>query len=88
MPLHPTKYAEMLSQKMQKSKAKVWLINTGWSGGSYGVGERMSLKVTRALITAALIGSSKRQVKYFASFWIEAIPIVWFGVLLLLYNLF
>ena len=41
---------------MQKSNAKVWLVNTGWSGGSYGVGKRMSLKVTRALITAALKG--------------------------------
>ena len=56
MPLHPTRYAEMLSSKMQEAGVKVWLVNTGWSGGSYGVGKRMSLKVTRALITAALNG--------------------------------
>ena len=56
MPLHPTAYAEMLSDKMRKSGANVWLINTGWSGGPYGVGKRMSLKYTRAMITAALNG--------------------------------
>ncbi len=56
MPLHPTKYAEMLSMKMKDAKVNVWLINTGWSGGAYGVGKRMSLKYTRALITAALNG--------------------------------
>jgi len=41
---------------MEESGAKVWLINTGWSGGAYGVGERMKLKYTRAMITAALEG--------------------------------
>lgn len=56
LPLHPTKYAEMLGQKMSESGAKVWLINTGWSGGSYGVGSRIKLKYTRAMITAALNG--------------------------------
>ncbi|MCH2233800.1 MAG: phosphoenolpyruvate carboxykinase (ATP) [Crocinitomicaceae bacterium] len=56
LPLHPTKYAEMLGERMQKAGVKVWLINTGWSGGEYGVGERMSLKYTRAMITAALEG--------------------------------
>ncbi|MFZ1809303.1 MAG: phosphoenolpyruvate carboxykinase (ATP) [Cyclobacteriaceae bacterium] len=56
MPLHPTRYAEMLSQKMQEANVTVWLVNTGWSGGAYGVGSRMSLKYTRALITAALNG--------------------------------
>lgn len=56
MPLHPTVYAEMLSKKMKESGANVWLVNTGWSGGPYGVGKRMSLKITRALITAALNG--------------------------------
>ena len=56
MPLHPTRYAEMLSKKMQEAKVNVWLVNTGWSGGAYGVGSRMSLKYTRALITAALNG--------------------------------
>lgn len=56
MPLHPTKYADMLSAKMQSSHVNVWLVNTGWSGGSYGVGSRMSLKYTRAMITAAMEG--------------------------------
>ncbi len=56
MPLHPTVYADMLSKKMKESGANVWLVNTGWTGGPYGVGKRMSLKITRALITAALNG--------------------------------
>lgn len=56
MPLHPTRYAEMLSKKMQEANVNVWLVNTGWSGGAYGVGSRMSLKYTRALITSALNG--------------------------------
>lgn len=54
MPLHPTRYAEMLSKKIQEAKVNVWLVNTGWSGGAFGEGTRMSLKHTRALITAAL----------------------------------
>ena len=57
MPLHPTKYAEMLGEKMDESNVNVWMINTGWSGGEYGVGERISLKHTRAMITAILDGS-------------------------------
>jgi len=56
MPLHPTKYAEMLSKKMQDANVNVWLVNTGWTGGPYGVGTRMKLKYTRAMITAALNG--------------------------------
>jgi phosphoenolpyruvate carboxykinase (ATP) len=56
LPLHPTKYAEMLGSKIERNNVNVWLINTGWSGGGYGVGERMKLKYTRALITAALTG--------------------------------
>jgi phosphoenolpyruvate carboxykinase (ATP) len=54
MPLHPTRYAEMLSKKIQEADVNVWLVNTGWTGGPYGVGKRMSLTYTRALITAAL----------------------------------
>jgi len=57
MPLHPTKYAEMLSQKMKETGVHVWLVNTGWTGGPYGVGSRMKLKYTRAMITAAMDGS-------------------------------
>ncbi len=57
LPLHPTRYAEMLGQKMKKHQVNVWLVNTGWTGGPYGVGSRMKLKFTRAMITAALNGS-------------------------------
>ena len=57
MPLHPTRYAEMLSEKMKESGVNVWLVNTGWSGGKYGVGKRMPLKYTRAMITAVLNGT-------------------------------
>lgn len=56
LPLHPTKYAEMLGEKMLEHDVNVWLINTGWSGGEYGVGNRMKLKFTRAMITAVLNG--------------------------------
>ena len=56
LPLHPSAYAELLGKKLRKSKATVWLINTGWSGGAYGVGSRMKLSYTRAMITAALNG--------------------------------
>lgn len=63
LPLHPGKYASMLGQKMQENKVKVWLLNTGWTGGPYGEGHRMKLKYTRAMITAALEGKLE-QVKY------------------------
>ncbi len=56
LPLHPAKYAEMLGKKMKENKVNVWLVNTGWSGGAYGVGSRMKLSYTRAMITAALNG--------------------------------
>ena len=57
LPLHPTKYAEMLGEKIANNDVNVWLVNTGWSGGSYGTGKRMKLKYTRAMITAALEGN-------------------------------
>ena len=47
LPLHPGKYAEMLGKKMTEHKVNVWLINTGWTGGAYGAGNRMKLKFTR-----------------------------------------
>ncbi len=56
MPLHPTRYAEMLSKKMTEANVNVWLVNTGWSGGQYGVGSRIALKYTRAMISAVLNG--------------------------------
>lgn len=56
MPLNPQVYAEMLGNRLDKYNTKVYLINTGWSGGPYGVGERIKLKWTRAMVTAALNG--------------------------------
>ncbi len=56
LPLDPNVYAQMLGERIEKSGASVFLINTGWSGGAYGTGKRMSLKYTRAMVTAALEG--------------------------------
>ncbi len=56
LPLHPTKYAHLLKDRIAKHNANVWLVNTGWSGGSYGVGKRMDISITRALLKAALEG--------------------------------
>ncbi|MEJ7759841.1 MAG: phosphoenolpyruvate carboxykinase (ATP) [Gemmatimonadaceae bacterium] len=53
----PTKYADMLGDLLREHKSKVWLVNTGWSGGAYGVGKRMKLSYTRAMVRAALSGS-------------------------------
>ena len=53
---HPTKYAEMLGRLIAEHDAHVWLVNTGWSGGPYGVGKRMKLGYTRAMVRAALAG--------------------------------
>jgi phosphoenolpyruvate carboxykinase (ATP) len=54
---HPSRYAELLAEKMQKHQARVWLVNTGWSGGSYGEGSRMKLSLTRKIIAAIHDGS-------------------------------
>jgi phosphoenolpyruvate carboxykinase (ATP) len=56
LPLHPAKYAKLLGEKLDGKDINVWLVNTGWTGGSYGVGSRMKLSYTRAMITAALTG--------------------------------
>ncbi|MET1057276.1 MAG: phosphoenolpyruvate carboxykinase (ATP) [Pedobacter sp.] len=56
LPLHPAKYAALLGEKMERHQVNVWLVNTGWSGGAYGEGQRMILSHTRALITAVLKG--------------------------------
>ena len=57
MPRHPTVYAKMLGEKMARQHVKCWLVNTGWSGGGFGVGERMSIRHTRAMVRAALDGT-------------------------------
>ncbi|WP_034921728.1 phosphoenolpyruvate carboxykinase (ATP) [Gillisia sp. CAL575] len=56
LPLHPTEYAEILGNKIKEHNVKVWLINTGWSGGEYIVGERIKLSYTRAMISSVLEG--------------------------------
>jgi len=56
MPRHPSVYAKMLGEKMAQTGATCWLVNTGWSGGAYGVGKRMAIAHTRAMVRAALAG--------------------------------
>ncbi|MEG1548371.1 MAG: phosphoenolpyruvate carboxykinase (ATP) [Clostridia bacterium] len=60
LPLHPSVYAEMLGERIKKHGTNVYLINTGWAGGKYGVGSRMKLKYTRAMVTAALNGELEK----------------------------
>ncbi|MBQ7642448.1 MAG: phosphoenolpyruvate carboxykinase (ATP) [Clostridia bacterium] len=57
LPLDPSIYAKMLEEKIAKTGAKVYIVNTGWTGGSYGVGTRMKLRYTRAMVSAALDGT-------------------------------
>ncbi|KAF4046582.1 Phosphoenolpyruvate carboxykinase [Phytophthora infestans] len=61
LPLHPPKYADLLQKKLQKHNTSVYLVNTGWTSGGYGVGKRMSIKDTRACIDAILDGSIKNS---------------------------
>ncbi|MEL6853245.1 MAG: phosphoenolpyruvate carboxykinase (ATP), partial [Bacteroidota bacterium] len=56
LPLPHTTYAKMLGEKIDQNDTRVWLVNTGWVGGSYGTGKRISLKYTRSMITAAMNG--------------------------------
>jgi phosphoenolpyruvate carboxykinase (ATP) len=56
LPLHPTRYAALLGEKMEKHEVNVWLVNTGWTGGPYGIGSRIKLAYTRAMIKSALEG--------------------------------
>jgi phosphoenolpyruvate carboxykinase (ATP) len=57
LPLHPTVYARLLGEKLEKHHAQAWLVNTGWTGGPYGVGQRMELSHTRAIVHAILDGA-------------------------------
>ena len=54
---HPNKYAELLAAKMKQHGARVWLVNTGWSGGAYGIGKRIKLANTRAIVDAIHSGA-------------------------------
>lgn len=60
MVLHPSRYAELLAEKIRKHEVNCWLVNTGWTGGPYGEGKRMEIKYTRALLNAALDGTLNR----------------------------
>jgi phosphoenolpyruvate carboxykinase (ATP) len=60
LPLAPHIYAEMLGKRLKQHNAACWLVNTGWSGGKYGVGKRMALRITRALVNAALGGELEK----------------------------
>jgi phosphoenolpyruvate carboxykinase (ATP) len=57
LPLEPSRYAAMLGERIAKHRARVWLVNTGWTGGPYGIGRRMKIAHTRAMIRAALSGA-------------------------------
>lgn len=60
LPLHPTVYAKMLGERMAEHGTECWLVNSGWSGGAYGEGNRMKIAITRALISAAFSGQLAR----------------------------
>ena len=60
MPLDASVYANMLGERIDKYGTKVYLVNTGWTGGPYGTGSRMKLKYTRAMVTAALNGELEK----------------------------
>lgn len=57
MTLHPTKYAKLLGEKIKQHKVRAWLVNTGWSGGPYGIGKRMPIKLTRSILDGIFDGS-------------------------------
>jgi phosphoenolpyruvate carboxykinase (ATP) len=59
MPRHPSVYGNLLKKRIAEGSVDCWLVNTGWTGGKYGVGKRMPIKETRALLNAALDGSLK-----------------------------
>mmetsp|Transcript_16847 Transcript_16847/g.38849 ORF Transcript_16847/g.38849 Transcript_16847/m.38849 type:complete len:535 (-) Transcript_16847:1862-3466(-) len=80
LPLHPTRYATMLGKKMESHAVSVWLVNTGWIKGPYGVGERIELDHTRALITAALSGALEHIACVEHPVFRIAMPTAWPGI--------
>ncbi|HEY1872366.1 MAG TPA: phosphoenolpyruvate carboxykinase (ATP), partial [Chitinophagaceae bacterium] len=73
LPLHPALYAQMLGDKMKKHKVNVWLINTGWTGGPVGIGQRIKLSYTRAMI-AAILENKLNEVEF------EEYPVFGFSI--------
>jgi phosphoenolpyruvate carboxykinase (ATP) len=83
---HPSKYAELLAAKMKQHNARVWLVNTGWGGGAYGVGKRISLAHTRAIVDAihagSLVGAPTQRDPVFGFDVVTACPGVPDGILI------
>jgi phosphoenolpyruvate carboxykinase (ATP) len=77
---HATKYAKMLGDLLREHEAKVWLINTGWSGGPYGTGQRINLEYTRAIVHAALAGDLDKVKTHTDPIFGLAVPTVIKGV--------
>jgi len=75
MPLHPSNYSKLLGQKIDKHGSKVWLINTGWTGGPFGVGSRMKLAYTRRMVSAALNGELDQVETYEDRFFGLHVPV-------------
>lgn len=67
MPLEPSIYAQLLGSRLEAYGTKVYLVNTGWNGGPYGIGSRMKLSYTRAMVTAAVNGSLDNVIYYYDS---------------------
>ncbi len=57
LPMHPSRYAQMLGERLERHTAQAWLVNTGWTGGAYGIGTRIPIRYTRAMIRAAMQGA-------------------------------
>lgn len=74
MALHPSVYAKLLGEKIQKHNSKCWLINTGWTGGPYGEGKRMKIAYTRAMLNAALNGELDDAETFVDSFFGLSVP--------------
>lgn len=80
MPRHPAVYGELLKKLIAEHEVECWLVNTGWTGGAYGAGSRMPLKVTRALLDAALDGSLKKAEFRIDPIFGFAVPVEVYGV--------
>ena len=80
MPRHPSVYGNLLKERIAKGGVSCWLVNTGWTGGKYGVGNRMPIKATRALLNAVLDGSlSKAEFRKDPNFGFD-VPVAVAGV--------